>query len=343
MARYHLSPQDSQPRPCSARIKCEYADANDGKGVEHYPNKAAAMAAYASNLAKENKTFTTKRKGNTKQSKRASNVDSRGMLTPSAMKTFYANKDNWDRSKFNEPSTSSYQGYMPHAWRGSNYDPNKSLSDISSSIRKDIKKGTEAGYLPEGLKVSVRVRSGIAVDITVQNFGNVKNIFQWAPEKPVRGKALARGHKLNPEYQEVVDRLDEISKSYNYDDSYIQADDVNRGFYGQTTFEYGSSLATKTHKKNTEKINKIYKEHRDAGMSGQDIIKIPEVEEAYNNYIDSARYLKKQRLIENNVFHIANFTPEKEIDWKLIEWGADADAQSEAKELDRRMRNLLFT
>lgn len=67
MARYHLSPQDGKPRVCSARIKCDYADANDGKGIEHYPNKAAAMEAHAVNMKKEHETFTKVSK-KTKQS-----------------------------------------------------------------------------------------------------------------------------------------------------------------------------------------------------------------------------------------------------------------------------------
>lgn len=57
MARYHLSPKDGMLRKCSARIKCEYANANDGKGVEHYDNKAEAMKAYENNMAAENDTF----------------------------------------------------------------------------------------------------------------------------------------------------------------------------------------------------------------------------------------------------------------------------------------------
>lgn len=57
MARYHLSPNDGIPRKCSAKFKCEYAYVNDGKGVTHYPNKAAAMEAYAENMKKSHDTF----------------------------------------------------------------------------------------------------------------------------------------------------------------------------------------------------------------------------------------------------------------------------------------------
>lgn len=53
MARYHLSPQDGKPRVCSARYRCDYADANDGAGIAHYNNKAEAMKAYAANIKKE--------------------------------------------------------------------------------------------------------------------------------------------------------------------------------------------------------------------------------------------------------------------------------------------------
>lgn len=65
MARYHLSPNDGKPRKCSARIKCDYADANDGSGIAHYPNKAAAMEAYAKNMKKQHNTFTEIKKPTT--------------------------------------------------------------------------------------------------------------------------------------------------------------------------------------------------------------------------------------------------------------------------------------
>lgn len=66
MARYHISPESGEPKKCSAKIQCKFANHNNGEGVTHYPNKAAAMEAYAENLAKHNNTFKpmTKTDGN---------------------------------------------------------------------------------------------------------------------------------------------------------------------------------------------------------------------------------------------------------------------------------------
>lgn len=54
MARYHLSPRfNGEPRRCTAKKKCKYADENNGQGIEHYNSKAEAMEAYTANMARE--------------------------------------------------------------------------------------------------------------------------------------------------------------------------------------------------------------------------------------------------------------------------------------------------
>lgn len=102
MARYHLSPKDGQPRVCSARNKCAFADENEGKGVEHYPNKAAAMEACAAKEVDKNETFKEMKKTKTPKTQEQqllSALYANETLTVDEYETIGYGKENIDKKK----------------------------------------------------------------------------------------------------------------------------------------------------------------------------------------------------------------------------------------------------
>lgn len=126
---------------------------------------------------------------------------------------------------------------------GANYDETKdmNMSDVCKLIRKDIKKAIKAGDLPAELKTSVRLSrfsGGCSVSCTIKAWdGKIYNRTRLAAEtlNPYRHSNL---DYRTDEAVTLVNRLQTIISSYNYDNSESMVDYFDNRYYTNVDIDY---------------------------------------------------------------------------------------------------------
>ena len=135
---------------------------------------------------------------------------------------------------FREPATSPIEGYMgAAAWEGNKYAETRGLNvvELAKLVRQDLKDATKAGWLPEGIKYSVRTRHGNVIDLVGYDLPPDREVYDyWVTDGP-DGKPESR-RQMKPEYQQAKKRLDLILRSYDYHAGNVYADYHDSRFYG---------------------------------------------------------------------------------------------------------------
>jgi hypothetical protein len=117
---------------------------------------------------------------------------------------------------------------MPEARVGQNYVAGyRPLREISADIRKAIATAKTLGQIPADIKVSVRVRDGLAIDVKLSGWDRDQLIE--APENSwdyARSTAAATA---------VRNRVEAIRESFNRDASDPMVDYYEVTYYGSTS------------------------------------------------------------------------------------------------------------
>lgn len=164
---------------------------------------------------------------------------------------------------FEEPSRLPMKNsYTGNGWVGSKVSGGyRPVKDIAKDIRNDIKAATDAGYLPQGLKYSVSTDTysgGASINITAYGVGTIMDTHEY---NPMRNQL-----ELKPEYKELENKLNDISDSYNSEDSDLQIDYFNRGFYGRASLASESQEKYKEYETARRKINKVINDAKKSSM-----------------------------------------------------------------------------
>lgn len=345
MSRYHVNVNTGQVGRCGARKgNCPYG--GESGGDNHYDSEVEALKAAQDVLTEKYGRFgsverksSTRRKGSIKE-KIVPAVDENGFVSTESMKSFYEKKDDWDKEKFPEPTINRMDnGYGPNPWKGSNRDKipedaQFNTTKIASAIRSDVKDAISAGYLPEGLKLSINSSRGSAssVNIYIENLGELKDVYDWTPAMDNYG-LNNRGRKMKKEYQVVVDRLEAIHKSYNFSDSDIMTDYFNTGYYGGVTNRKPHHYSWSNLEKAGNKRKRLYKKMMDDGMSEKEILKSPEYEKMEKELDD---YRAKRFYYDAEISALTEYTrgskATEEIDWDEIH---EISSKSSREEMDK--------
>lgn len=100
------------------------------------------------------------------------------------------------------------------------------LRDIAADIRRDIKAAQKSGHIPANVKVAVRCRDGIAIDVRLSGWSSEAVFFSnhegWLRE--------------TDEARIVSTRIEAIRQSYNRDASDPMVDYFDVTFYGSTSW-----------------------------------------------------------------------------------------------------------
>ena len=234
VAKFHVNVETGQVGSCGARKgRCPFGGASGAEN--HYDSEVDALRAGQEVLeGKHGKFSTVTKKKNTVRKISAVSKNS-GNSKKAAMEEFFARKDDWDRERFVEPQPVivSGSGFVPR--KGCNFDKLNDLEKydpaaIAKHIREDLKIATNAGYLPKGLKFSVRSGGSggsSIVNVSITGFGRDDDVYDWE-QHPT--KSVTR--VMKKEYRGVQDRVEKIYESYNYDNSNPMTDYFDRGYYG---------------------------------------------------------------------------------------------------------------
>lgn len=127
---------------------------------------------------------------------------------------------------FTVPPKKGIEGYMGGGgWKGGKADTIDSYSNVdrAKAIRQDLKTAEKEGWLPEGLKYSVRSgKYSIALDVL--NLPDDSEVYR----RNNRGES-----ELNTEYGSLEERLQAIHDSYNYNRSNAMVDYFDSGYGGR--------------------------------------------------------------------------------------------------------------
>lgn len=120
---------------------------------------------------------------------------------------------------------------------GSKYDSSLSTKAIARRFRQDVQHARKGEALPQGLRVSVRIRhnsmsSAIDVTITALGFGLQILNPDWKPE---RGLECDR---LTLDARRIRDLLETMLQAYNYNRSESQTDYFDVNFYGHVAYDW---------------------------------------------------------------------------------------------------------
>ena len=289
--KFHINPETGRPNQCTATVRdCKYAV--NGEMPEHYDSKEEAQKAVEKTLSKEFGNVSSVKKGAKKQ------------------------------KEFNEPTTISVKGYGQNAWIGSKRNAHNekengylSAKDISTNVRQDIKEAVAAGYLPKELKYSTvldKYAGGFSVRTRISGLGSVYKTHDYDPQK--------RRYDLKPEYQEIVEKVNKIHDSWNYDDSNMSADYFNRGFYGDVRVITPYEEKYNDYQKSLNNLNKIAKNSS---------VESDEYKEAEKEYYEKLHDTIKTKELEVELFTTAEQLkkkPDGEL-YDAIEEKAEAKAE----------------
>ena len=116
-----------------------------------------------------------------------------------------------DSPEYVNPVTGRTTGRQGGALVGPKWKSGQSLKDIASGIRQDVK----AVKLPAGVKLGVRMRDGMAIQVDIKGF---------------------QGDQQGPEAKALRAQLDSIRSAYNRSNTDSMVDYFDETYYGSTEF-----------------------------------------------------------------------------------------------------------
>lgn len=247
MSRYHIS-ASGKPAVC----KAEKGACPLGAEVPHFEGKdpQEAMTAYVDYLSeKYNVTSPVSKsqgRGESKQAKKSA-TKTEAATKKTAKKTI-------KKPAFTVPPSREIEGYMGMpGFVGGNRDAlGKKIGgyvtnkEVAKALRGDVKKAVAAGYLPKTyngapLKYSISSPNNSVNFNAVVQGGTVEGLkppelhfgsWGYGPRSP--------RFEINRGDGELIDKMGEMSDSYNYDGSNAMVDYFDRGFYGSSKIESGA-------------------------------------------------------------------------------------------------------
>jgi len=128
--------------------------------------------------------------------------------------------------------------------RGEKYEPSLDVKEIAKRIRADIAKAIEAGELPAGVKVSVRIERysmGQSLDVRVTalpaGFAILNPARVWAEKAKLDVSDWPR-ENLTEQAAAIVATLKAIHDAYNRDNSDIQSDYFDVNYHGDVSIDW---------------------------------------------------------------------------------------------------------
>lgn len=299
MSKFHVNGEGATGQCGAKEGNCPFG--GDSGQENHYATKAEAEDAAQAMLSEKYGSFKTEKK----------------------------------QSGFVEPSFKEVPGYGrgSSGWRGSKrpdkYLPNK---EVAKLIRKDIKDAISEGYLPKGLKVSTTSPDN-SINMVVSGLGRKRDIYEYKMDKYGNMQSV-----LKPEHQEVVDRVQNIHSSYNYDTSNAQIDYVNVGYHGGVTLAREEENYEAEIGKAARNFNKKVAELRKGGAKDEDIKQLSIVKELDDKYYGELyRYnvvVNANQLADEVAFRLNDTNP----NWEEIDKVASEKTSENLKKLkDRRV------
>lgn len=195
-------------------------------------------------------------------------------------------------------------------WRGVNmpesYTPN---AEIAKRVREDLKKAVASGVLPKNARFAVR-SSNQSIDITVTGVGSERDLYDYEPTHKEFGK-------LKPKFQKILDNVNAIRNSYNYDSSDFSRDHSNMGFYGQTKFQTDADAAFEKCEKSRKRLNALISRSNKARLSDEKIALDPDYQTLKAEF-DSALGEYRNKLSAENVAQDLILCGEKP-DWEFVD------------------------
>jgi len=142
------------------------------------------------------------------------------------------------KPKYKLAPVEHYDGYGPNAWRGAK-SGKLGAKETTAAVRKEIKQAQAAGWLPEGVKVSVShegYAGGWSMNLKIKELPPGMMLYEAADydEFEHRYETPSEGGKvpvMRPEIADMIKKMEQIADQYNYDDSDSMTDYFNRGFY----------------------------------------------------------------------------------------------------------------
>lgn len=120
---------------------------------------------------------------------------------------------------------------------GSKFTGHRGVTEIAKDIRDELKKATEANYLPAGLKYSVttaKFAGGQSVDVRVQGVEDA--------DRTHGSTSLDRWGQLDtlPEFKQLEARVESITDAFNRTDIDSMSDYFNASYYSHVRVETDS-------------------------------------------------------------------------------------------------------
>lgn len=168
-----------------------------------------------------------------------------------------------EKEGFQEPTFTTTEGYGgTPGWegnkRGASHIP---LKEVAKKVRQDLKDATKAGYLPKGLKYSVR-KDNNSLYLEVLNLPPDDEVYTIKKDFTGRDKKV-----LKPEYEDLRRKLQAIHDSYNYDNSDSMSDYFDRGYYGRVEFLDDNTKAWRAADKDEAKLRAMRSKAKKTGIS----------------------------------------------------------------------------
>lgn len=329
--KHHVNPETGQSGKCGAGTGAKARGCPFGgeSGTEnHYETEQEANAAAQVVLQEKYGELPS----GMKKSDPAPKVEETGPKeVVEGDKTFMVN----GKHRFEIPTTRKIEGYMGHpGYMGSKRSEKGYVSpkDIAKNIREDLKQATLAGYLPKGLKYGVTSPDN-SVDVKIKGLGKDRDIYDYDPHTSYRKVTL------KPEIKEIVNKVEAIHKSYNYNAGNFQYDYSDSGFYGQAKELSENDEAFYATESARGKLNRVISAKKKTGMAKSEIAEdkeFIEAEKSYYNVLENYYRTRKAQNLTYDYYENKGIQP----DWEEIDRQSEITSKREIQwVMDKRGKN----
>lgn len=338
--RFHVNTQTGSHGPCSAgqganARGCPFG--GDSGEENHYDNMRDAKSASEVFLSNKYGSLSS---ANKKQSTTTKTTNS---SAPVVANFNLATEEESARNGFVVPTKDANGEDYGNGWIGSNRAKHSNLTtkDIHGYIKDDLAKAVKSGYLPKNLKYRT-IKSRDSIDIEIISNARHRDMIDYDTSHGYTREIL------KPSHQEVLDRVQAIHDSYNYDTSRIEVDYHNVGYYGTTHFAREHEVNARTVDAAERKLERVQKAESENSKTWQEAILSPKVMEAQNALLNAhEKYDKTHRSVRETVNEIdLNDGNVSRIDWVKVDRVADEYASERREQrlntLQRRLDILNY-
>lgn len=136
------------------------------------------------------------------------------------------------------PTPPEHNGPSNKRWYGTRYDKNLTAKQIAAIVRKEIHQEIKSGFLPAGLKVSVRLRHRHAINISITAWPGNPISPAWALRHARDGLRACTTSPYTPQASAVLAHLRAKAEAFNFDGSNIISDYCDVKFFLSVDFDY---------------------------------------------------------------------------------------------------------